>query len=144
MIEQWLGNPTHICHVLLDRVDGRTLSHAYVETTADNARLALRTHQNKILGYGRRARAVTITLSSQEELMHAVSMMRGTTEDVALIFLQLFPSWPGKFEGSRPAYETSLVDRQPPPPTNLLTSAELGIILHLIQSPKVIVSLFID
>jgi hypothetical protein len=73
MIEKWLGNPTLICHVLLDRVDGRTLNHAYVETTIEYARSALRTHQNKVLGYGRRARAVTVTLSSQEELMYAVS-----------------------------------------------------------------------
>lgn len=75
MIEQWLGAPSMVCHVLLDRLDGRTLSHAFLETTAENARATLRTHQNKILGYGRRARAVTITLSNQEELMHAVSLL---------------------------------------------------------------------
>ncbi|QRW17102.1 hypothetical protein RhiXN_05104 [Rhizoctonia solani] len=119
MIEKWLGSPTLICHVLLDRVDGRTLNHAYVETTTENARSALRTHQNKVLGYGRRARAVTITLSSQEELMHV-----------------LFPSWPGKFEGSLPIYETSASDSRLSVTGNLLTESELGIILHLIQSPK--------
>ncbi|KAJ1306808.1 hypothetical protein OPQ81_007794 [Rhizoctonia solani] len=119
MIEKWLGNPTLICHVLLDRVDGRTLNHAYVETTTEYARSALRTHQNKVLGYGRRARAVTITLSNQEELMHA-----------------LFPSWPGRFEGALPIYDASPTDLQPPPPVDLLTDAELGIIMHLIQSPK--------
>ncbi|CAE6440429.1 unnamed protein product [Rhizoctonia solani] len=119
MIEKWLGNPTLICHVLLDRVDGRTLNHAYVETTIEYARSALRTHQNKVLGYGRRARAATITLSSQQELMHA-----------------LFPSWPGRFEGALPVYEASPTDSQPPPPADLLTESELVIILHLIQSPK--------
>ncbi|CAE6425941.1 unnamed protein product [Rhizoctonia solani] len=119
MIEKWLGNPTLICHVLLDRVDGRTMNHAYVETTIEYARSALRTHQNKVLGYGRRARAVTITLSSQEDLMHA-----------------LFPSWPGKFEGSLPVYEASPTDSRPPPTVDLLTESELGIVLHLIQSPK--------
>ncbi|KAF8738797.1 Ring finger, partial [Rhizoctonia solani] len=119
MIEKWLGSPTLICHVLLDRVDGRTLNHAYVETTTEYARSALRTHQNKVLGYGRRARAVTITLSSQEELMHV-----------------LFPSWPGKFEGSLPVYETPTSDSRLSVTGNLLTESELGIILHLIQSPK--------
>jgi hypothetical protein len=73
MIEQWLGSPITYCHVLLDRTDGRTLNHAYVETTIETARSALRTHQNKMLGHGRRPRAVTLTLSEQEELMHAVS-----------------------------------------------------------------------
>ncbi|CAE6481922.1 unnamed protein product [Rhizoctonia solani] len=119
MIERWLGNPTLICHVLLDRADGRTLNHAYVETTIEYARSALRTHQNKVLGCGRRARAVTITLSSQEELMHT-----------------LFPSWPGRFEGPLPVYDASPTDPQPPPPADLLTDSELGVILHLIQSPK--------
>lgn len=72
MIEAWLGSPVATSHVLLDRVDGRTLNHAYVETTMEIARSTLRTHQNKVLGHGRRSRAVTITLSGQEELMHAV------------------------------------------------------------------------
>ncbi|KAG8763622.1 hypothetical protein FRC11_014963 [Ceratobasidium sp. 423] len=119
MIERWLGNPTLICHVLLDRADGRTLNHAYVETTIEHARSALRTHQNKVLGCGRRARAVTITWSSQEELMHT-----------------LFPSWPGRFEGPLPVYDASPTDLQPPPPADLLTDSELGVILHLVQSPK--------
>ncbi|CUA78145.1 hypothetical protein RSOLAG22IIIB_02763 [Rhizoctonia solani] len=119
MIEKWLGNPTVICHVLLDRVDGRTLNHAYVETTLDYARSALRTHQNKVLGYSRRARAVTITLSSQRELMHT-----------------LFPSWSGRFDGALPVYDASPTDPQPPFSTDLLTDEELRVILHLIQSPK--------
>ncbi|EUC59691.1 hypothetical protein RSOL_322300 [Rhizoctonia solani AG-3 Rhs1AP] len=119
MIEKWLGNPTLICHVLLDREDGRTLNHAFVETRVDYARSALRTHQNKVLGCGRRARAVTITLSNQQDLMHA-----------------LFPSWPGRFEGALPVYDASPTDPQPPQSADLLTDAELRVILHLIQSPK--------
>lgn len=74
MIEAWLGSSIVMAHVLLDRVDGRTLNHAFVETTMEIARSTLRTHQNKVLGHGRRSRAVTITLSGQEELMHAVSL----------------------------------------------------------------------
>ncbi|KAF8606057.1 hypothetical protein BDV93DRAFT_605050 [Ceratobasidium sp. AG-I] len=119
MIETWLGSPVVMSHVLLDRVDGRTLNHAYVETTMDIARSTLRTHQNKVLGHGRRSRAVTITLSGQEELMRA-----------------LFPSWRGRFEGTQPVYDTSLVDSRTPTSADLLTSSELGIALHLIQSPK--------
>ncbi|KAG9103778.1 hypothetical protein FRC06_008096 [Ceratobasidium sp. 370] len=70
MLEQWLGGPIIQCHVLLDRADGRTLNHAYVETSTGAARAALSSHQNKTLGYGRRSRPVTLTLSEQEELMH--------------------------------------------------------------------------
>ncbi|KAG8753780.1 hypothetical protein FRC12_011417, partial [Ceratobasidium sp. 428] len=115
MLETWLGNPFIHCHVLLDRLDGRTLSHAYLETTPDIARAALRSHQNKILGQGRRSRPVTLTLSGQEELMH-----------------DIFPSWIGRFKGTTPIYEASLIA----PPSEILTSSELSIMLHLIQSPK--------
>ena len=60
-------------HVLLDR-KGKTLSHAYVEmANADAAKAALRSAQNSVLGRGKRARGVTVTKSSQEELMKAVS-----------------------------------------------------------------------
>ncbi|KAG8696366.1 hypothetical protein FRC09_008552 [Ceratobasidium sp. 395] len=115
MLETWLGNPFIHCHVLLDRLDGRTLSHAYLETTPDIARAALRSHQNKILGQGRRSRPVTLTLSGQEELMH-----------------DIFPSWIGRFKGTTSIYEASLIA----PPSEILTSSELSIMLHLIQSPK--------
>ncbi|KAH7105196.1 hypothetical protein BKA62DRAFT_691982 [Auriculariales sp. MPI-PUGE-AT-0066] len=55
-------------HVLLDR-KGKTLSHAFVELrTREDARLVLRACRSKILGSGRRARGVTITLSTQDEL----------------------------------------------------------------------------
>lgn len=59
-------------HVLLDR-KGKTLSHAFVEMVdEDAAKAALRTSQNAVLGKGKRARGVTVTRSSQEELMRAV------------------------------------------------------------------------
>ena len=56
-------------HVLLDR-KGKTLSHAFVEmVNEDAAKAALRCSQNAVLGKGKRARGVTVTRSSQEELM---------------------------------------------------------------------------
>ncbi|KAG9095026.1 hypothetical protein FS749_011241, partial [Ceratobasidium sp. UAMH 11750] len=116
MLEQWLGGPIVQCHVLLDRADGRTLSHAYVETSTDAARAALSSHQNKPLGYGRRLRPVTLTLSGQEELMH-----------------DLFPSWTGKFKGTTPIHEVLLVGSRPP---EFLTASELSVMLHLIQKPQ--------
>lgn len=39
------------------------------------AKGALRTSQNSVLGKGKRARGVTVTRSSQEELMRAVSTL---------------------------------------------------------------------
>ncbi|KAG8721851.1 hypothetical protein FRC08_009652 [Ceratobasidium sp. 394] len=116
MLEQWLGGPIVQCHVLLDRADGRTLSHAYIETSTDAARAALSSHQNKTLGYGRRLRPVTLTLSGQEELMH-----------------DLFPSWTGKFKGTTPIHEALLVGSRPP---EFLTASELSVMLHLIQKPQ--------
>ena len=71
VIEKFLKHPIVQAHVLLD-VNGKTLSHAFVQLLPENARTALRSSQNAILGRGRRARAVTVTLSSQEELMAAV------------------------------------------------------------------------
>lgn len=59
-------------HVLLDP-KGKTLSHAYVEVAASDAPAALRSTQNKPLGRDKRRRAVTVTMSSQSELMRAVS-----------------------------------------------------------------------
>ena len=59
-------------HVLLDR-KGKTLSHAFVEVAVEEvARAALRSAQNSVLGKGKRARGVTVTRSSQEELLRAV------------------------------------------------------------------------
>lgn len=71
VIEKFINRPIIEAHVLLDS-KGKTLSHAFVQLLHEDARTALRSTQNAILGQGRRARAVTVTLSSQEELMAAV------------------------------------------------------------------------
>ena len=75
MIVNWLKQPVARAHVLLDR-KGKTLSHVFVEMiNEDAAKVALRTTQNSVLGQGKRARGVTVTRSSQEELMKAVSLI---------------------------------------------------------------------
>lgn len=75
-IAAWLKHPVERVHVLLDR-KGKTLSHAFVEMAdEDAAKAALRTSQNAVLGKGKRARGVTVTRSSQEELMRAVRAIR--------------------------------------------------------------------
>jgi hypothetical protein len=74
-IAQWLKQPVEIVHVLLDR-KGKTLSHAYVEVADEETfKAALRGAQNSVLGKGKRARGVTVTRSTQEELMRAVRTM---------------------------------------------------------------------
>lgn len=76
MVAAWLKHPILRVHILLDP-RGKTCSHAYVElATEEIARAALRTVQNSVLGKGKRARGVTVTLSSQSELMHAVRLLR--------------------------------------------------------------------
>jgi hypothetical protein len=71
----WLDQPVESVHVLLDR-KGKTLSHAFIEVAnEDIAKAALRSAQNSVLGKGKRARGVTVTRSSQEELMRAVSFL---------------------------------------------------------------------
>ncbi|KAJ7770549.1 hypothetical protein B0H16DRAFT_1515839 [Mycena metata] len=75
-------------HVLLDRL-GKTQSHAFVELPNEAvARSVLRGEHRAapVLGSGRRARAVTLTRSSQPALMSA-----------------LFPSWAGAFDGPAPS-----------------------------------------
>lgn len=68
-----MKQPVERVHVLLDR-KGKTLSHVFVEILSEEAaKAALRTAQNTVLGKGKRARGVTVTRSSQEELMKAVS-----------------------------------------------------------------------
>lgn len=101
MIAEWLGQPVKSIervHVLLDR-KGKTLSHAYVEVKGqEHARRILRGEvgasdaclpkstnsevltpkkRSGVLGKGRRARGVTVTRSSQEELMAAVCHLSG-------------------------------------------------------------------
>lgn len=68
----WIKQPVERVHVLLDR-KGKTLSHAYVEMASpEAAKTVLRSSKNAVLGKGKRARGVTVTKSSQEELMRAV------------------------------------------------------------------------
>lgn len=60
------------------------MSHAFAEMVDDDAaKAALRTSQNSVLGKGKRARGVTVTRSSQEELMRAVSP-RNVSRSIAL------------------------------------------------------------
>lgn len=75
MLTEWLGEVTPPLHVyaLIDRKDGRTRSHAYIEVSPESSYLILRTRQNSILGKGRRARAVTVSRSSQMDLMKEVN-----------------------------------------------------------------------
>ncbi|KAN0111786.1 hypothetical protein V8E52_008166 [Russula decolorans] len=115
----WLKHPVKRVHILLDR-KGKTLSHAYVEMPdEDAARASLRTAQNSVLGKGKRARGVTVTRSSQEELMKA-----------------LFPSWQGPFDGCRPSL-AALSNEQVVSALEhgLVSEAELKALLHLIRSP---------
>ncbi|KAI9508073.1 hypothetical protein F5148DRAFT_1199371 [Russula earlei] len=115
----WLKHPVKRVHVLLDR-KGKTLSHAYVEMPdEDAARASLRTAQNSVLGKGKRARGVTVTRSSQEELMQA-----------------LFPSWQGPFDGCKPSL-AGLSNEQVVSALEhgLVSEAELKALLHLIRSP---------
>ncbi|OAX38356.1 hypothetical protein K503DRAFT_850046 [Rhizopogon vinicolor AM-OR11-026] len=115
----WLRQPVVRVHVLLDQ-RGKTLSHAFVElATEEYARAALRGAQNSVLGKGKRARGVTVTRSSQEELMRA-----------------LFPSWKGSFEGHRPSL-TGLRNDQVTAAleTGIMTDTELKALLRLVQSP---------
>jgi hypothetical protein len=117
----WLKHPVKRVHILLDR-KGKTLSHAYVEMPdEDAARASLRTAQNSVLGKGKRARGVTVTRSSQEELMKA-----------------LFPSWQGPFDGCRPSL-AGLSNEQVVSALEhgLVSEAELKALLHLIRSPDV-------
>ncbi|KAI0674379.1 hypothetical protein C8Q78DRAFT_1014437 [Trametes maxima] len=118
-IARWLKYPVERVHVLLDR-KGKTMSHAFAEMVDEGAaKSALRSSQNSVLGKGKRARGVTVTRSSQEELMRA-----------------LFPSWQGTFDGSRPSLaglgnESVISTLQ----RGLMSEAEINALLHLIKSP---------
>ncbi|KAL5514336.1 hypothetical protein ACEPAG_2424 [Sanghuangporus baumii] len=106
-------------HVLLDP-KGKTLSHAYVEVPASDARNALRGVQNKSLGKGRRLRGVTVTMSGQVELMRA-----------------LFPSWLGGFDGNHPTLDG--LDRAARVRTlenGLITLSEIDGLAALMKNPK--------
>ena len=73
----WLDAFDAHVHILLDP-RGKTLSHVYAELPARAARSALRVSRSKIMGSGRRARPVTVTMSTEEELMKDVKSHRIT------------------------------------------------------------------
>jgi len=119
MMKAWLKQPVKRVHILLDR-KGKTQSHAFVEMRdEDAARAALRTAQNSVLGKGKRARGVTVTRSSQDELMKA-----------------LFPTWRGTFDGTRPSMRSlSDTEQISALSSGILDDSELKALLHLIRSP---------
>ena len=138
IIAAWLKHPVERVHVLLDR-KGKTLSHAFAEMASpEAAKAALRTSQNSVLGKGKRARGVTVTRSNQEELMRAVSicaLCSGLCESHVYAG-QLFPSWQGAFDGSRPSLsglsnEHVIATLQ----HGLISETDLKSLLHLIRSP---------
>ena len=77
MLVEWIGKttPRLHAHALINRHDGRTLSYAYIEVSPELSKGILRARQNSILGKGKRARAVTVTHSSQMDLMREVCYM---------------------------------------------------------------------
>ncbi|KAF8589117.1 hypothetical protein K439DRAFT_1613011 [Ramaria rubella] len=119
VIEKFINHPIIEAHVLLD-TKGKTLSHAFVQLSLEDARGALRSSQNAILGRGRRARAVTVTLSSHEELMIA-----------------LYPCWRGNFNGGAPSLD-GLDNEQVNEALQhgLLSDTELNSLLALITNPN--------
>ena len=132
VVAAWLRHPIVRVHILLDP-RGKTCSHAYVElSTEEIARAALRSVQNSVLGKGKRARGVTVTLSNQSELMHAVCPTLLENSVKINSSYQLFPSWKGDWNGSRP----SISGLQDEPPC-LLSKLELDSLLNLIQRPDV-------
>ncbi|KAG2003629.1 hypothetical protein CC2G_004218 [Coprinopsis cinerea AmutBmut pab1-1] len=129
-IVSWLQQPVERVHVLLDS-KGKTLSHAYVEVKDSTVAGAIlrgetahpnasgRRERGSVLGKGKRARGVTITRSSEEELM-----------------MNLFPSWRGRFDGARPSLaglEGEAIIRALE--GGLLTEGDLASLRRLIQEP---------
>ena len=77
MLGEWAGVLSQQAHVLLDQ-DGKTLSHAFIEAHPQSVREILARCRNKVLGAGKRARRVTITTSSQDELLHQVGITQSS------------------------------------------------------------------
>lgn len=144
----WLQQPVERVHVLLD-TKGKTLSHAYIEIKDQRIAGAIlrgeavgpdgrKKERGSVLGRGRRARGVTITRSSQEELMADVGIPFSFARCVITDFAQLFPRWRGTFDGSRP----SLAGLQGEHiigalEGSLLTENEITGLLYLIREPDV-------
>ncbi|KIY70826.1 hypothetical protein CYLTODRAFT_451322 [Cylindrobasidium torrendii FP15055 ss-10] len=129
-ITSWLQQPIVQSHVLLDK-KGKTLSHAFVEVLSESIAASIlrgeiqgspnsgKKMRGSVLGKGKRARGVTVTRSSQEELMTA-----------------LFPSWRGSFDGSQPS--TAGLDEEQTRHAleqGMLTLSEVASLLFLIRSP---------
>lgn len=149
----WLEQPVLRVHVLLDR-KGKTLSHAFVEVENEEvARAVLRGEgksgsgtarsgapmmRSSVLGKGRRARGVTVTRSSQEELMRSVSHDAYSCPHSDHTLLQLFPSWRGSFDGCRPSLYGLDDDHVIHTLENgLMTETEITALLALVQTPDV-------
>ncbi|KAJ3969107.1 hypothetical protein EV361DRAFT_951752 [Lentinula raphanica] len=125
-ITAWLDQPIVRVHVLLDK-KGKTMSHAFVEVENETmAGKILRgevqsnaLRRGSVLGKGKRARGVTVTRSSQGELMSA-----------------LFPSWLGSFDGARPSLAGVDNDRVVAAlESGLMSETEVACLLYLIRSP---------
>lgn len=103
----WLQQPVELVHVLLD-CKGKTLSHAYIEIKNQQIAGAIlrgeavgpggrKKERGSVLGRGRRARGVTITRSSQEELMAEVSCFPDRSQQSSLNSLLAISSLEGYF-----------------------------------------------
>ncbi|KAG8898726.1 hypothetical protein FRC01_010787, partial [Tulasnella sp. 417] len=122
MLSTWLHptTPARI-HILLERSTGKTLSHCFVElANLADARTVLRECQNKIIGSGKRTRAVSVTVSSQEEVMQ-----------------NIFPNWRASFTSTSPSLE-GLDGRQTSEvlKAGLLSYNELESLLQLMHNPE--------
>ncbi|KAG8964343.1 hypothetical protein FRC05_003837 [Tulasnella sp. 425] len=121
MLATWLHPTTpHHIHILLERSTGKTLSHCFVElSTLADARTVLRECQNKIIGSGKRTRAVSVTVSRQEEVMENV-----------------FPNWRACFTSTSPSVD-GLDARQASEvlKAGLLSYNELDSLLQLMHNP---------
>ncbi|KAF8998890.1 hypothetical protein BDZ89DRAFT_1251030 [Hymenopellis radicata] len=131
-ITAWLQQPVERAHVLLDR-KGKTMSHAFVEVKSEEIASSIlrgevassemsstgKRTRGSVLGKGRRARGVTVTRSSQEELMTA-----------------LFPTWRGGFDGTHPSLAGMENERMITAlECGLMTDSEVTALLYLIRSP---------
>lgn len=90
VLQDFFKLPLYSIHTLLD-LKGKTLSHAFVRLASSDARIALRSTQNAILGIGRRARAVTVTLASLDELLMAVGFLSYGQSVASLFLLDISP-----------------------------------------------------
>ncbi|KAG9040523.1 hypothetical protein FS837_000512 [Tulasnella sp. UAMH 9824] len=122
MLATWLHPTTPFrIHILLERSTGKTLSHCFVElSTLADARTVLRECQNKIIGSGKRTRAVSVTVSRQEEVMQ-----------------NIFPNWRASFTSTSPSLD-GLDGRQTSEvlKAGLLSYNELESLLQLMHNPE--------